>query len=163
MIRDVQEKDSAEISDIYNHYVLHTVVTFEECAIDKGEILTRIDKVKSAGLSWLVSEENGRVNGYAYATQWNERSAYRNTAEVSVYLHYTCLGQGIGTALYKELFSRLKAKDLHIVIAGIALPNPSSTELHEKFGMKKVAHFEEVGYKFGQWVDVGYWQVQISP
>ena len=162
MIRDAQEKDFKAIAEIYNYYIRHTVITFEENEIDQVEISTRINKVKSSGYWWLVLEENSQVVGYAYATKWQERSAYRNTAEVAVYLHHQSMGKGSGTALYKELFQRLKAKGLHIIIGGIALPNTSSEKLHEKFGMEKVAHFKEVGYKFGQWVDVGYWQVQIN-
>jgi len=82
--------------------------------------------------------------------------------EVSVYLHHEYVGKGHGTKLYEKLFSRLEAKGLHIAIGGIALPNPSSVKLHEKFGMEQVAHFREDGYKLGQWIDVGYWQVQID-
>ena len=162
MIRDAEERDFAEIAEIYNHYIRNTLVTFEECVIDTREVSTRIGKVKSQGLWWLVAEEREQVSGYAYATNWHQRSAYRNTVELSVYLDPSCVGKGHGTTLYEELFSRLKAKGLHIAIGGIALPNPSSIKLHEKFGMEKVAHFREVGYKSGQWVDVGYWQVQID-
>ena len=162
MIRDADEKDFKAIAEIYNHYIRATVVTFEECEIDQSEVSIRINKIKSAGLWWLVSEENDQVVGYAYASKWNDRSAYRNTVEASVYLRDGCAGKGRGSMLYEELFNRLKDKGLHTVIGGIALPNPSSVKLHEKFGMNKVAHFKEVGYKLGQWIDVGYWQVQLN-
>lgn len=162
MIRDAHENDFETIAEIYNHYVRATVVTFEESEIDQSEISIRINKVKSAGLWWLVSEENGQVIGYAYASKWHDRSAYRNTVEASVYLRHGSGGKGHGTMLYEELFNRLKAKGLHTVIGGIALPNPSSVKLHEKFAMSQVAHFKEVGYKFGQWIDVGYWQVRLN-
>jgi len=108
-----------------------------------------------------VVEEDGLVCGYAYATQWNKRAAYRKTAEVSVYLSHLATGKGLGSRLYEALFTQLREKQLHIVIGGVTLPNPASIALHEKFGMKKVAHFEQVGYKFGQWLDVGYWQVSL--
>jgi L-amino acid N-acyltransferase YncA len=160
MIRNAQEKDLKSLSEIYNYYIRNTVITFEEGELDQAEISNRINKVKSAGLWWLVAEENDRIAGYAYASKWNERSAYRNTVEVSVYLNKEMAGKGYGTKLYDELFRRLRDKSIHVVIGGIALPNPASIALHEKFGMKKVAHFEEVGFKFGQWIDVGYWQVQ---
>ncbi len=162
MIRDAQENDFSAISEIYNHYIRNTVVTFEESEIDRNEISIRVEKVKSAGLWWLVLEEGSKIIGYAYATKWHERAAYRNTVEVSVYLHHEYVGKGHVAKLYDELFSRLREKKLHVAIDGIALPNPSSTKLHEKFGMEKVAHYKEVGYKFGQWVDVGYWQVQLN-
>ena len=162
LIRDAQENDFSTISEIYNHYIRHTIITFEENEIDRNEISIRVEKVKSVGLWWLVLEEDRKVIGYAYATKWHERSAYRHTVEVSVYLHHECVGKGFGTKLYEELFSRLRERNLHVAIGGIALPNPSSTKLHEKFGMKKVAHYKEVGYKLGQWIDVGYWQVQLT-
>ena len=162
MIREAQEKDFKAIAEIYNYYIRHTIITFEESEIDQVEVSNRINKVKSSDYWWLVLEKNQQILGYAYATKWQERSAYRNTAEVSVYLHHQSMTKGYGTALYEELFHRLKAKGLHTVIGGIALPNASSEKLHEKFGMEKVAHFTEVGYKFGQWIDVGYWQAKIN-
>ena len=162
MIRDARSSDFQAIADIYNYYIRDTVISFEAIEIGAEEISGRIEKVKSAGLCWLVLEEDSRIRGYAYAGKWNERSAYSNTAEVSIYLDVQAQGLGYGSRLYTELFRRLKDRSLHTVIAGIALPNQASIKLHEKFGMKKVAHFEEVGYKFGQWLDVGYWQVQLN-
>lgn len=94
--------------------------------------------------------------GYAYASKWKGRCAYRYSVEVSVYLHAEQSGQGMGTALYSALFKQLSELGYHVAIGGIALPNAASVALHEKFGMKKVAHFKEIGFKFGQWVDVGY-------
>ena len=162
MIRDVEERDFQAVVGIYNYYIRETIISFEENEIDAKEISERIDKVKSAGLWWLVFEESDQVIGYAYATKWNERSAYRNTVEVSVYLDHQATGQGFGDKLYRELFGRLNSKSIHVVIGGIALPNPESIKLHEKFGMRQVAHYKEVGCKFGQWIDVGYWQVELN-
>ena len=162
MIREAEKKDFSAIVEIYNYYIRSTVISFEEDEIDVHEILSRINKVKSAGLCWLVYQQNERIAGYAYASKWNQRSAYRNTVEVSVYLDPQRVGTGFGTKLYDELFRRLKDKSIHVAIAGIALPNPESVRLHERFGMEKVAHYTEVGYKFGRWVDVGYWQVQLD-
>ena len=76
----------------------------------------------------------------------------------AVYLAPDLVGRGLGTKLYEVLLAQLKEKGFHAVIGGIALPNPASIALHEKFGMKKVAHFKEVGFKFGKWIDVGYWE-----
>ena len=100
--------------------------------------------------------------GYAYATKWKERSAYRFSAEVSVYLSNQVQGRGLGASLYETLFSKLKEGGINTVIGGITLPNPASVALHEKMGMKKVAHFENVGFKFNQWQDVGYWQLSLG-
>ena len=71
-------------------------------------------------------------------------------------------GQGLGKILYKDLLKRLKELDIHVVLGGITLPNPVSVALHEKLGFKKVAHFKEVGYKFGRWLDVGFWQLNLE-
>ncbi len=159
MIRAVQDKDSQQISDIYNYYISDTVITFEEEMINASDICQRIASIKSANLPWLVAEDElGQLVGYAYASRWRDRYSYRFSVEVTVYLSPKCAGKGIGTKLYQLLFSQLKAKNIHSVIAGITLPNEASVAIHEKFKMKKVAHFKEVGFKFEQWLDVGYWQ-----
>ncbi len=98
------------------------------------------------------------IVGYAYATPWKPRSAYRFSVEASVYVDFAHMGWGTGSLLYGQLLSVLQEKQIHMVIAGISLPNEASVALHEKFGFRKVAHFPEVGFKFGSWIDVGYWQ-----
>jgi phosphinothricin acetyltransferase len=118
----------------------------------------RLAAVEAAGLPWLVGEQEGAVVGYACATPWKGRSAYRFTVEVSVYLDPSCTGRGWGTRLYERLFERLARRGIHAAIGGIALPNDASVALHEKLGMAKVAHFRETGFKLGRWIDVGYWQ-----
>lgn len=159
MIRDVKASDAEPIASIYNHYVLKTIVTFEEAEIDAAEVFSRIEKADDQSLPYLICEdEHGMVIGYAYASKWKGRCAYRYSVEVSVYLHPDKTGEGAGTQLYTELLRRLTELGYHAVIGGISLPNPASIALHEKFGMTKVAHFEEIGFKFGKWVDVGYWQ-----
>jgi L-amino acid N-acyltransferase YncA len=118
----------------------------------------RVSEVCALGLPWLVSQSSAGVNGFAYATRWKGRCAYRYSVESTVYLEPAAWGQGLGTALYSSLLERLRELDCHTVIGGIALPNAASVALHEKLGMRKIAHFAEVGFKFGRWVDVGYWQ-----
>jgi L-amino acid N-acyltransferase YncA len=157
-IRNATTADAASIADIYNHYVTNTVVTFEEEPVSPAEMAGRIEEVTSASLPWLVAERGGRVLGYAYASQWKGRAAYRFTKEITVYVGQRALGQGLGSRLYTALFPILADRGIHTVLGGIALPNPASVALHEKFGLAKVAHLEEVGFKFGQWIDVGYWQ-----
>jgi len=118
----------------------------------------RIDAVLAAGLPWLVAVEDGRVSGYAYASVWNPRSAYRHTVECTAYLAPEATGRGLGTQLYEELFARLRQLDVHAVVAVITVPNPASVALHERFGLRRAGVFREVGRKFGAWIDVGYWQ-----
>lgn len=165
MIRplDVNDANDLEaVARIYNHYIINTAITFEELPIDADIIRTRVEKVTAAGLPWLIAEQNGEVIGYAYAAPWRERSAYRFSVEVSAYLDKDQTGNGWGTRLFEELFARLRQRSIHVAIGGITLPNAASVALHEKFGMKKVAHYPEVGYKFERWLDVGYWQVILA-
>lgn len=150
-----------DIARIYNYYILNTVITFEEQVITPQDIAMRLDDVYAASLPWLVAVSSSRIVGYAYACRWKERSAYRYSVENTVYLDPDALGVGFGSHLYETLLTSLRQRKLHTVIGGIALPNDASTRLHEKFGFRKVAHFKEVGYKFGQWVDVGYWQLTL--
>ena len=162
MIRTVTKQDAQAIVDIYNHYVENTVITFEEESINVSEMLKRIEKVTDSNLPWLVIEENNSLLGYAYATPWKARSAYRFSVEATVYLGPKEQGKGLGTQLYQTLFSELKQKSIHSVLGGITLPNPASIALHEKLGMTKVAHFHQIGRKFDQWLDTGYWQLTLE-
>jgi phosphinothricin acetyltransferase len=158
IVRPATAADGAAIADIYNPFITDTVVTFEEEPVDARGMARRIDDVQAASLPWIVAEEGGRVVGYAYASRFRTRAAYRFSTEVTVYLAAGCEGRGLGTRLYNELFEQLRALGVHVVIGGIALPNDASVALHEKLGLRKVAHFAEVGFKFNRWVDVGFWQ-----
>lgn len=156
-VRLVTSEDANAICDIYNFYVANTTITFEEKNVDLVEMRRRIENYITY-YPWFVCEVDNQLVGYAYATKWKERTAYRHSAEITVYLKNDSVGSGYGTALYKELLSALCKTECHTILAGIALPNESSIKLHENFGFKKVAHFEAVGFKFGKWIDVGYWQ-----
>jgi phosphinothricin acetyltransferase len=158
VIRPAAPEDAEAIAAIYNHYVLETIVTFEEEPVAPTEMARRIAEVRAASLPWLVAEEGDRLAGYAYATPWRSRIGYRFSVEVTVYAAPGQVGRGIGSSLYGELLPLLEAKGLHAAMGGIALPNDASVALHEKFGFRKVAHFRESGIKFGRWIDVGYWQ-----
>ena len=159
-VRPVLLADAEPIGRIYNHYIETTTVTFEEQAVSTAEIARRIAEVTN-GFPWLVAEADGAIAGYAYARPWQTRSAYRFTVESTVYLAHESTGRGIGSELYAVLLADLRARRLHCAVGGIALPNDASVALHEKLGFEKIAHFKEVGWKFGQWVDVGYWQLLL--
>jgi len=161
-IRLVTEKDAPGIAAIYNPYITGTTITFEEELVSAEEILQRIRKVLTIPLPWLCAEVDGSLAGYAYAARWRERSAYRFVAESTIYMDPSFSGQGIGRQLYAELINRLKAAGMHAVMGVITIPNPTSIALHESLGFVKVAHFPEVGYKFNQWLDVGYWQLRLA-
>lgn len=161
-IRDASVEDAESVAAIYNPFVLNTSISFEEAAVSDAEMAQRIMDVQAAGLPWLVAEHDGVIAGYAYASKWRARHAYRFSVESSVYLAPANAGKGLGTALYRVLLERLRGGGYHLAISGIALPNPASVALHEKLGFDKVAQFREVGFKFGSWSDVGYWQLNLA-
>lgn len=158
MIRAATTADCEAVAAIYNHYVMKTIVTFEEEPVAPAEIAGRLQEVASASMPWLVAEQSGDVVGYAYSNQWKGRHGYRFSAEITVYISPDHSRRGLGSALYDHLFPLLMARGIHAVMGGIALPNEASVALHERFGLEKVAHFREVGFKFDRWIDVGYWQ-----
>ena len=160
-IRAVRNSDIPRITGIYNHYVRETVVTFEEQEVPEKEMTRRIAGI-TAMYPFLVAEEPEGVLGYAYASRFKERAAYRHTAETTVYLSPDAAGRGIGTILYENLLAELAVSDLHRLMAVIALPNPASVRLHEKLGFTRRGLFTEVGRKFGRWIDVGYWERPVG-
>ena len=161
MIRPVQLADTDQIAAIYDYYVTETVITFEEDRVSGQQFQQRIQKTLDAAMPWLVAEVEGQIAGYAYAGQWRERVAYKHTVESAIYVSQTQTGQGIGTSLYSALLGELEKLDIHCVLGGIALPNPASVQLHQRLGFEKVAHHREVGRKFEEWIDVGFWQIQL--
>lgn len=161
LFRNARSEDAGSIASIYNYYVAHTFVSFEEEAVDAGIMAGRIAAVFEQNLPWLVAVDDSGIVGYAYASPWRSRAAYRYSVESSIYLQRNYCGRGIGSQLMQALINSLQALPVHSVIAGIALPNPASVALHEKFGMEKVSHHREVGNKNGHWLDVGYWQLLL--
>jgi phosphinothricin acetyltransferase len=162
LIRDARPADAAAIAAIYNPYIADTTISFEEEPVSAEEMRGRIAAVQDGGLPWLVLERDGEIVGYAYATKWRVRHAYRFSVETSVYLSPQHAGKGAGTALYTALLDMLRTAGCHLAIGGIAQPNPASVALHEKMGYRKAAHFGEVGFKFGRWIDVGYWERRLD-
>ena len=160
MTRSATINDAQTIARIYNHYILETTATFQEQPISAEEIAKKIEE-HMPDYPWLVFEEQNSILGYAYVTRWKDREAYQYTIESSIYLAPEAAGKQIGSKLYAELIKRLRKTEYHAIIAGIALPNDASVALHEKFGFEKVAHFKETGYKFGKWIDVGYWELML--
>jgi L-amino acid N-acyltransferase YncA len=181
MIRPVKISDAEAICNIYNYYIANSICTFETEAVSVTEMQERITSYTKDGI-WIVfdsgslnnvgekekeldkdkDKEDGDILGYAYAKPWHQRLAYRFTFETSVYLSNDINQKGIGTKLYQSLFDEIKSTECHTLLALISLPNSSSVKLHEKFGFEKVAHLKEVGYKFDKWINVGFWQLEIS-
>ncbi len=159
LIRVAKPDDVAAIATIYNYYIANDIATFEEEPVDADIMAGRMADVAGKSLPWLVAEDGGIVLGYSYASPWKPRSAYRFSVESTVYVDAAAKSRGIGTDLYSALIAELRAHNIHAVMGGVSLPNEASAKLHEKLGFKKVAQFEQVGFKFGQWIDVGYWQL----
>lgn len=161
-IRKVRLDDAKGICDIYNYYVENTAITFETAAVSESEMQQRIKGFLDEGFPYYVGEINGKIAGYCYLHNWNNRCAYSSTKEVTVYLDKDMQGKGIGTILYQYLFKEIYKDEVHTLIAGICVPNESSVRLHERFGFKQASHMKEIGWKFDQWRDVGHWQLIIN-
>jgi L-amino acid N-acyltransferase YncA len=160
MIRNAAASDAGAIARIYNYYVKNTVVTFEGKEVSPDEMRQRITNVSSS-LPWFVIDDSDAVLGYAYATRWKERCAYRFSVEATIYLEPAMTGRGHGGRLFARLLEELRAQSVHCVFGAVALPNEASVALHERLGFRKAGHFEEVGFKFNRWIDVGYWQLLL--
>ncbi|HVD86302.1 MAG TPA: GNAT family N-acetyltransferase [Solirubrobacterales bacterium] len=162
-IRDADSAtDAAACAAIYAPYVERSPISFEERAPDAAQLQARIERC-GASHAWLVAELDGTVVGYAYACEFNERPVYRWSAGVSVYVAEDERGQGIGRALYRELFERLRGRGFRMACAGITLPNEPSVCLHEGLGFEPVGVYREIGWKLGGWHDVGWWQLELAP
>nr|WP_198370762.1 GNAT family N-acetyltransferase [Roseomonas rosulenta] len=155
-VRDATPADLPAITAIYAHHVLHGTGTFEEDPPAEVEMAARMAKVQAAGFAWLVAEdEAGQVLGYGYFAPFRERSAYRFTAEDSVYVRDDIRGQGVGKSLVAELIARAEAKGLRQMIAVIGdSENVGSIGLHISLGFRQAGVLKAAGMKFGRWVDV---------
>lgn len=160
-IRAAQERDAERVAEIYNHYIKETCATFETAEVGTAEMAQRIRDTLRIPLPWLVAEASGQIVGYAYASKWKGRCAYRYAVETTIYLDPESTGAGVGTILYRALIDAVRSASMRTAIGGIALPNDASVRLHERLGFRKVGHFERVGYKQDRWIDVGYWQLQL--
>ena len=154
-IREFAPVHLEPVTRIYAHYVLRGTATFEEVAPSDEEMGRRYNKTAAQGLPWLVAEANGAVAGYAYASRFHERSAYRFTLEDSVYVDPEHHRRGAGRALLAELITRCEALGYRQMIAAIGdSGNHASIGLHRALGFRDVGVYGSVGLKFGRWLDV---------
>ncbi|RFU69034.1 N-acetyltransferase family protein [Peribacillus saganii] len=146
--------------EIYNHAVLNLTATFD---LEEQSLQERITWFEKFGESYplLVAELDGGVAGYCGLLPYKEKAAYAKTAEVSIYLSEDHRGKGIGTSLMKEILHRAFQLQYHTVIAVITSGNIVSVKLHEKFGFELAGRFKEVGFKFGEWQDVSFYQLML--
>lgn len=143
--------------EIYAPVVVETAISFELEPPSVEEFSSRLRAV-AARDPWLVAEVDGRIAGYAYASDFRSRPAYAATRETTVYVADWARGRSVGTSLVRAILDVLTAVGVRQVIAGIALPNDGSIALHERLGYTYVGTFEAVGHKFGRWHDLGFWQ-----
>jgi L-amino acid N-acyltransferase YncA len=160
-IRTARPEDAAAIQAIYAPVVVETAISFEDEPPSVEEMQQRIASTLQT-YPYLVAIRDGRVVGYAYASQHRARAAYRWAVDVTVYISEGERRTGLGYALYEALLPILVRQGFHAAYAGIAQPNPGSVALHERLGFRHIGTYPKVGYKLGQWHDVGYWHVELS-
>lgn len=163
LIRLAEDEDAAAIAAIYRPYVEDSRISFEESAPGAEEMRHRLTGDLPGYYPWLVGEEDGRMLGYAASSAFRTRPAYRWTVETGIYLAAGQQGRGIGRALLSALLGLLEHQGYVAAIGAIALPNDPSVALHEKLGFTNTGTYRGVGFKFGEWLDVGLWQKQLAP
>jgi L-amino acid N-acyltransferase YncA len=162
MLRHATLDDAARCAEIYLPHVSDGVASLEEVAPGPDEMASRMATVMETH-PWLVAEHDGQVAGYAYAARHHERAAYRWATDVTVYVASEHRRRGMGRDLYLWLFDLLRGQGLRVACAGVTLPNEASVGLHEALGFTPVGVYREVAWKFGQWWDVGWWQLELLP
>jgi phosphinothricin acetyltransferase len=160
LIRLAREGDAEAIASIYRPYVEESRISFEEVAPDAAEIASRLANPVHP---WLVLEQGDEILGFASTSQMRNRRAYRWSVETGLYLRPQAQGRGLGRKLLSAHLKLLEQQGFVTVIAGIALPNPASVALHEKLGFTLAGIERGVGFKLGEWVDVGRWQKDLAP
>ncbi|MFP8907068.1 GNAT family N-acetyltransferase [Streptomyces atacamensis] len=164
-VRAGEEGDLPDLTDIYNHYVRETPVTFdiEPLTVDaRRPWLLSHPKDGPHRLLVALDAESNRVLGYATSSPFRPKPAYSTSVEVSVYLAPDACGRGVGTLLYERLFDALGGEDVHRAYAGIAQPNEASVRLHARFGFRRIGTYGEVGRKFGRYWDVAWYEKPLG-
>jgi len=162
-IRAASVADAEAIAAIYAPIVLETTISFEWTPPTVDEFQSRIAKTLPK-YPWLVATDEGdQIAGYVFAGSHKDPPSYQWSVNTSVYVRADSRGRGVGKALYSELFRQLVALGFHRAFAGVALPNPASIALHESVGFKPIGVYKNVGFKFGAWRDVSWWQKDLQP
>jgi phosphinothricin acetyltransferase len=161
IIRLAERTDVPGILEIYSPFILETAVTFEENVPDENSFWKRIQEIMIE-LPFLVCEFDGRIAGYAYASGYRSRASYRWTKEVSVYVHPDFHRKRVAQALYTSLNEMVRYQGIADLLAIITMPNESSVAFHEQFGYRKCGEFLKVGYKLGQWQNVGWFELFLQ-
>lgn len=162
-IRPAHLDDLPALTELYNHYVVHTPVTFDIEPFSVDQRRAWFDAfAPDTNHQLFVADEGGKAVAFAYSGRFRPKSAYQTTVETTVYCAPDATGRGLGRELYSTLFKALEGRDLHRAVAGITLPNPASVRLHESFGYERIGTFSHVGYKDGRYWDVGWFEKPLS-
>ena len=161
-VRAATADDAAAIASLYAPYVVGSIVSFETQPPDADEMALRISGADGL-YPWLAACDGEELLGFAYASAFRSRPAYRFTVETSVYVADGAHRRGIGTLLYRALLPVLEAQGYAQAIAAITLPNEASVRLHEAVGFAQIGTYEKVGFKFREWRSVGLWQRALAP
>jgi phosphinothricin acetyltransferase len=161
-IRPATTKDAVGIAGLYSYYVEKTTISFELIPPDPQEMQKRISECINSSFEWLVWEDRGSILGFAYYSRFKERRAYDYACETTIYVRHGFLGKGIGNGLYRQLLTGLKKSKHAIALACITVPNEASIGLHEKLGFKNCGIIKNAGRKFGTWLDIGYWVLELK-
>ena len=164
VIRPALIADLPALTDIYNHYVVNTAITFDLRPFAPEERRPWFDEHLTTGRHRLLvaADDSGGILGYATTSRWRPKAAYDTTVEASVYCRAESVGRGCGTGLYAALFDALASEDVHRIVAGVSLPNPASIRLHERFGFRPVGVFPGVGRKFDRYWDVAWFERPLT-
>ena len=162
-LRDATPEDAEAMAAIYAHHVLHGTASYDVVPPLPDHFRAKVETVRAAGWPYLVAERDGAVAGYAYATQFRDRAAYRFTAEDSIYVHPERMGQGIGRALLDALIERCADFGFRTIIAVIGGAEPSSIAIHARRGFREAGRLHAVGCKHGRWLDSVYMQLELAP
>ena len=162
-IRAAAPGDAAAIAAIYEPYVTASATSFETVAPNQAEMRRRMTEGGDLYPWFVATDGDGTVSGYAYATRFRPRPAYRFAVETTVYLAPRAKGQGVGRMLYAELLDTLERQGFVHAIAAITLPNDPSVRLHERMGFERTGTYRAIGHKNGRWLDVGLWQRPLAP
>jgi phosphinothricin acetyltransferase len=161
-IRDASKDDAEAIAAIYAHHVLHGTATYDIEPPSTGAMRNKIGAIRQAGWPFIVAELDGEVAGYAYASQFRDRAAYRFAAEDSIYVHAEMTGRGVGKALLNALIDRSAESGFRTLIAVIGGAEPASIAVHASCGFREVGRLNAVGYKFDRWLDSVYMQIELN-
>lgn len=164
-IRDAVAADMARVAALYGREVVHGTATFELRPPDAGEMASRFAAVRRHDLPWLIAEVEGAFGGYAYASPFRPRPAYRYGVEASIYVEEEARGRGVGRALLEALIARVRARGLRHVIGAISDSGTSaaSIALHRALGFREAGVYRQVGWKFDRWLDVTLMQLDLDP